>query len=178
MNLAEIYTNSAYPYQPDIKVQRWWVNPNLMVGGSIVDAADYQHLAKDFGVHSVLNVETEHSDIGKEIDRLCECQVPDNHQAFPLDIVRVAVSFAKMMQGKPLYVHCQMGGSRSPAFAYAILRWVYGLNPTDALNAVRAGKEWQRKDASGNLLGGSGMMYGEHPAHQAYLQSVEAALKV
>ncbi len=178
MSIAEIYTNSAYSYQPTIQVQRWWVNPNLMIGGSIVDATDYKHLETTFGIASVLNVETEHSDIGKEVARLCEVQVPDNAQPFPVDAVRTAVSFAKMMSGKPLYCHCQMGGSRSPAFAYAILRWVNGMSPTDALNAVRAGKEWQKRDEHGNLIGGSGLLYGDHPAHQAYLASIEAAFKV
>ena len=178
MSLAEIYENAAYSYDPKHPTQRWWVIPNLMVGGSIVDAADYRHLVKDFGIASVLNVETEHSDDGKDIDRLCECQVPDNAQGFPVETIRTAVSFAKMMQGKPLYCHCQMGGSRSPAFAYAILRWVYDMNPTDALNAVRAGKDWQKRDIHGNLTGGSGMVYGDHPAHKAYIASIEEAFKV
>jgi hypothetical protein len=177
MGLAEIYINRAYSPDPTHATQRWWVNPDILVGGSIYDASDWNHLYKDFGVRSVLNVETEHSDEGKGIPILSECRVPDNGDPFPPGIVRHAVSFAKMNIGfGPIYVHCQMGGSRSPAFAYAILRWVHGMNPFAALEAVRNGKDWTLRNDDGKLVGGAGLTYGDHPTHRIYLASVEDAL--
>jgi hypothetical protein len=177
--LAEIYTNRLYYPDPTHKVQRWWVNDDIMVGGSINDAADYKHLQDDFNIKSVLNVETEHSDVGKNITFLSECQVPDDGTPFSIDIVRHAVSFAKMTFGfGPMYVHCQMGGSRSPAFAYAILRWVFKMNPADALKEVQNGKDWFMKIQNGQLIGGSGLIYGNHPYHKNYFDSIEKALKV
>jgi hypothetical protein len=71
-----------------------------------------------------------------------------------------------------------MGGSRSPAFAYAILRWVHGLSPEDALDTVVRGKDWSLHNVDGQLVGGSGPPYGGHQYHKTYLASVEAALKV
>ena len=179
MGLAEVYVNRAYSYDPTHPVQRWWVNDDIMVGGSICDAGDWQHLFKDFGIRSVLNVETEHSDVGKGIQLLSECQVPDDGSPFPSGLVRHAVSFAQMNVGLgPIYVHCQMGGSRSPAFAYAILRWVHRMDPAGALFTVRAGKDWSLKAQNGKLIGGAGLVYGEHPTHRAYLASVENALRI
>lgn len=179
MGMAEIYTNRLYTYEPTHPVQRWWVTPNLMIGGSICDNADWLHLSKDFGIRSVLNVETEHSDEGKGIPNLSECRVPDDGSPFPFGLVRHAVSFARLMIGLgPIYVHCQMGGSRSPAFGYAILRWVHGMSADAALTAIRTGKDWSLKAKDGKLVGGAGEIYGGHHYHQTYLSSVEAAFRM
>lgn len=160
--ILETYANSLYLGH---ECHRWSVHPSVIIGGSIADQADYQHLMNDLGVRSVLNVETEHSDADKGINLLSECQVPDDGTPFPTGLVRHAVSFAKLYIGHgPVYVHCQQGGSRSPAFAYAILRWVYGYSPFQALQAIREGKP---KAAT----------YGDHRFHQSYLDSVEAALR-
>jgi protein-tyrosine phosphatase len=166
MAVAETYENRLYAPDPHHLVSRWWVTNDLMIGGSIVDAADWRHLKTQFGMRSVLNVETEHSDEGKGIDRLSECRVPDDGSPLPLGIVRHAVSFARLMIGLgPMYVHCQMGGSRSPAFGYAILRWVHGMSPDKALETINRGKEWK-------------VPFGSHAFHQVYLSSVEAAFRV
>jgi len=58
-----------------------------------------------------------------------------------------------------------MGVSRSPAFAYAVLRWVFDMGEAEALQAVRTG---------GGELGES---YGTGPRQRAYLDSVESALR-
>lgn len=164
---AESYHNLLYPHPEVNLIQRYWVTPSLMVGGSIVDEDDWKHLQRDFGLQSVLNVETEHSDEDKGIPRLSECRVPDDGTPFPQGIVRQAVSFAKLAAGfGPLYVHCQMGGSRSPAFAYAVLRWVHFMSPQAAFDAVRASRDWA-----------PGLPYGDHHFHQAYIASIDAALK-
>lgn len=167
MAIVEYYVNRLYAHNPKHSVPRWWVSPSVLIGGSVVDEDDWKHLQRDLGIESVLNVETEHSDEGKGIARLAECRVPDDGTPFPRDVVRHAVSFAKLAAGfGPTYVHCQMGGSRSPAFAYAILRWVHGMTPQEAFDAVRAGRDWN-----------PGLPYGDHHYHKAYIASVDEALK-
>ena len=161
---AESYINSLYPFPEVNLIQRYWVTPDVLVGGSIVDRADWEHLQRDFNVQSVLN---EHSDEDKGIVRLSECRVPDDGTPFPQGLVRQAVSFAKLAAGfGPIYVHCQMGGSRGPAFAYAVLRWVHGLTPQQAFDAVRASRDWA-----------PGLPYGDHHYQVAYIAAVDQALK-
>lgn len=145
---------------------RCLVHPELMVGGFVLDAADWRHLHDDFGVRSVINVCTDQSDEGKGIANLVECRVPDDGQAFPAGLVRHAVSFAQLARGfGRIYVHCALGNSRSPAFAYAILRWVMGMTEHEALTHIRGGKPGLAA-------------YGSHPVQAAYLTSVESALRL
>jgi hypothetical protein len=164
---AESYVNRLYPDQSVALIQRYWVHPQVLVGGSINDEEDWQHLHRDFFIQSVLNLETEHSDEGKGIARLSECRFPDVGEPVPRGLVRQAVSFAKLAAGfGPLYVHCQMGGSRSPAMAYAVLRWVHEMTPQEAFDAVRASRDWA-----------PGLPYGDHHYHKSYLASIDEALK-
>lgn len=167
MAVLETYANRLYLGH---ECQRWSVHPKIIIGGSILDYPDWRHLEKDFGVASVINVETEHDDSDKGIDavgdprQLLQCPVPDDGTPFPAEIVRRVVSFANIMVDEgPIYVHCQQGGSRSPAFAYAILRWTFRFTADAALAAIRAGKP---KAAN----------YGDHHYHRSYLTSVESAL--
>jgi protein-tyrosine phosphatase len=153
------------------------VRPSLViVGGSIIDNADWLHLRDDYNVRSVLNVETEHTDEGKGIPVLSECRVPDDGTPFPFGLVRHAVSFAHVNVGHgPIYVHCQQGGSRSPAFAYAVLRWVFGMSKQDALQAVRTGKDdWSQ--VANYSTPGPVSSYGHHSYHRSYIDSVDSAL--
>ncbi len=164
---AESYVNRLYVDQTVALIQRYWVHPQVLVGGSIVDRDDWLHLERDFGIRSVLNVETEHSDAEKGIARLSECPFPDVGESVPRGLVRQAVSFAKLAAGfGPVYVHCQMGGSRSPAMAYAILRWVHEMTPQEAFDAIRSSRDWA-----------PGLPYGDHHYHKAYLASIDEALK-
>lgn len=157
-------------YGTDVHFDRWSVgNANLiLIGGSVLDKGDWKHLQQDLNVGAVINVETEHSDLGKGIPDgyLCEAQVPDDGTPFPLSVVTKVLTFAKEFLKGPergrLYVHCQMGGSRSPAFAYGILRYCYQMTPGQALQAIRDG--------------GNKSDYGNHQYHANYLQSIETGL--
>jgi protein-tyrosine phosphatase len=162
--IIEYYSNKLY--RPDLQCCRWTVDSEILVGGSISDAADWVHIRDDLGYKAVVNVETEHSDEGKGIDYLIERRVPDDGSRFPLQFVRDVVDFAyvSLVAGRKVYVHCQGGGSRSPAFAYAILRTRFTATPEDALNMVRNGKTEEFK------------AYGSHAYHKAYLGSVEEAI--
>lgn len=159
--IIETYKNSLYEGH---ECRRYSVHPKVYVGGSILGLIDAVHLRCELLVVAVINVETEHSDEGKGIHNLLECRVPDDGTPFPSHLVQQAVTFAaRHSDSGPVYVHCQMGGSRSPAFAYAILRAVHGMGPASALAAIREGCV---KTAN----------YGEHPYHKAYLAAVERAL--
>lgn len=167
----EIYANSLYSHQPDIQVVRWQVpGYPIIVGGSLIDAADYQHLVDSYGVRGIVNVETEHDDTGKvPPELLCQQQVPDDGALLPEDKILAVIRFARKHSHSPLYVHCQMGGSRSPAFAYAILRGVHGLSRDDALAAINEGFK-ARKAGTADTESA----YGWHPVHKAYLASIDA----
>lgn len=155
-------------YGTDVHFDRWSVAPLILIGGSIMDAADWKHLQQDLNVGAVINVETEHSDLGKGIRDgwLCEARVPDDGTPFPLSAVTKVLTFAKKFhrgsETGRLYVHCQMGSSRSPAFAYGILRYCYQMTPAGALQAIRDG--------------GNKGTYGEHPYHTNYLRAIEEGL--
>lgn len=161
MTLAETYINRLA--NPHRLCHRYWVHDSILVGGNVVDEYDWKHLRDDFGVASVLNLD-HISDGGKGIIRLSECPFEDNGKPIHKGLIRHAVSFAKMVIGfGPMYIHCHLGVSRSPALAYGVLRWVYELSPKDALHAIRtSGSEW-------------GASYGEHPVQKAYLESIDAA---
>lgn len=173
--LAEVYKNTLYSYQPDIEVTRWWVpGYPLIIGGSIIDAADFEHLRKEFGVAYVINVETEHDDVGKvPHDLLCQPRVEDSGSPFSREAVLSAISFVRENKHRGVcYLHCQMGGSRSPGFGYAVLRGVFKLSPDEALAKINEGfRARQNQKRKENEL-----PYGHHPFHQRYMASVEEAL--
>lgn len=174
--VAEFYENRLYHYQPTIRVSRWWVpGYPLMVGGSLLDSADWEHLARDFEIEYCLNVETEHDDAGKvPAGHLCQARVSDEHcPPIPYEALATALDFA---QSKPLsakiYVHCQMGGSRSPAFAYLILRGKYGLDPAPALAKLNEGFIVRQRASQGEAA----QPYGHHSGHWTYMNSIEGFL--
>jgi CheY-like chemotaxis protein len=160
VGIAETYVNTVCINTPT--ATRYWVMPNIMVGGSVTSKEDWEHLQKAYNMGAVINVETEHSDVGKGIDKLLEIQVPDNGTPFPFDVVKKAVLFSKNNMDKNIYVHCQMGASRSPAFAYAVLRYCYNMTPQQALEKIN------ESYPSHN--------YGYHGYHQTYIGSIEQAL--
>jgi protein-tyrosine phosphatase len=167
--LAEQYLNTKYQhpaYPKGIPCLRYYVD-DILVGGSIVGVADAQHLVDKFNISHVINVETEHTDEGVWPKFLCEARVPDNGEPFPKHAVTAAVAFSqltKQMGGK-LYVHCQMGASRSPAFAYAILR----------SRGFSAEASW-KKVAMARGPDGGGEFWGNREHHVTYMKSVEDAL--
>lgn len=148
---------------------RWTVGAPgdlIVVGGMILDADDWRHLRDDLGCRSVVNCQVEENDEGKGIERLTQVGVPDDGNPFPLELVRHAVSFAQLAYGHGrIYVHCALGNSRSPAFAYAILRFVFGYSAERALAAIREGKPGVAQ-------------YATLDAQRNYLDSVERALQL
>lgn len=164
--LAEWYTNSLYIHDRTHLVARWWAHERILVGGSLIDNADWNHLRKDFGITALLNVETEHSDVDKGVaddGHFCECQFPDNGSAPGEEFWATVLLFAKRVlheEKSKIYIHCQMGGSRSPAVGYAVLRHVFGLNKYDALLRIQEA----RPD------------FGEHKFHKSYMDSADLAM--
>jgi hypothetical protein len=164
-SLVETYSNSLYLGH---QCHRYWVgNFPIMVGGSLLGPADWEHLRDDFGITDVINVETEHDDSGKlPSANLLQARVPDDMSPFSEKLVLTVCLFGlnKLQAGGKVYVHCQMGGSRSPAFAYALLRAVYSMNREQALAVIRSCPGREGYGAPG------------HTHHTPYLASVDAAL--
>ena len=148
---------------PLADVQRWSVHPAFLCGGSIIDAADWKGLqAPPFGCSYVINLEQEHSDQGKGIADLLEIPRPDDGSPRPAEWFQNAWRFAreKVASGQRGYLHCQAGGSRTPAMLYYFLRKL-GYSQADALAFIR-----QDRPA-----------FGVHSYHVAYIASAEAALR-
>jgi protein-tyrosine phosphatase len=161
--LEEYVCNSYYGH----RTVRWQVHPLIVIGGLINGPDDARHLQDNLGIRSVINVATDDTDEGKGIKLLSELRVPDDGTPLPPEMVRHAVAFAKMFVGfGPVYVHCALGNSRSPAFAYAILRWVFQQSRDEALRAIREGKP------------GITEQYGQNWVQANYLTSVESALNL
>lgn len=161
MNPVETYCNTKYANQP---CNRWWlVHERLLIGGSVIDLQDAEHLQKDLGIGAVLNVEREHTDVGY-FDALPLLELPtvDDGTPKPIEWWAAGVSFCTkaLRNGLRVYVHCQMGGSRSPAMGYGILRSAWKYNAENALGAVR------EKGVPS---------YGDHPVHVNYMNSYEVA---
>ncbi len=159
--IAEWYQNTYSP-QP-APMPRYWITPKILVGGNVVDAMDYQHLEKDFGIKAVVNVD-ERSESSFGIANLLEAYVEDEGVGFPAEYVRKVVSFGKEHMNEPMYVHCHIGASRSPHFVYAILRGAHGLSRDDAMATVLKALPNERYRWGFN----------QHTA--SYVASIEAAL--
>lgn len=173
--LAEEYVNTLYrppQFPAGAPCARWWATQNLLVGGSIISPADGKHLAADFRVGVVLSVECERSDEGRWEEGRWEgahCWAPFSDTGGDAsEAMRKLLAFVRChaydywppgVAGPRYYVHCQMGGSRSPAAAYLVLR--LSLSPSAALVCIQRGKPG----------------YGQHPFHQAYLAAAEKALE-
>jgi hypothetical protein len=161
--LEEYVCNSYYGH----RTVRWTVHPLVIIGGLINGPEDAKHLQDKLGVRSVINVATDDTDEGKGIKLLSELRVHDDGAPLPPEMVRHACAFAKMFVGfGPVYVHCALGNSRSPAFAYAILRWVFQKSREEALRAIREGKP------------GITEQYGDGWVQRNYITSVESALQL
>lgn len=180
--IVEKYANSTYHYQPTVQTYRWLVpGYPLICGGSIIDAADWEHIRKDFGAEFCINVQNERSDMGSvPSDRLCEVPTDDAH-APPIPHENLA-KVLEYVLSKPadckLYVHCQMGGSRTPAFAYLILRGKYGLSQEQALATINVAFIERERDHHGDAAlpycGGSDDA--RRQGHWRYINSIEAYL--
>jgi CheY-like chemotaxis protein len=161
VGVAETYINTVSPTNPTMA--RYWVAPHLLVGGNICDQKDWEHLTRDFSIGSVINVDG-HTDKDKQIDNLLELPVQDDGNPFPADYVRQAVKFAQQHSDRPIYLHCHVGASRSPHFAYAVLRGCNKMTSEDALTKVcQAVPDYYQ--------------WGFNQHHASYLKSIEDALQ-
>lgn len=161
VGVAEWYMNTYSP-QPN-PMPRYWITPSLLVGGNVLNAADWAHLEKDFGIKAVINADGQPDP--SEIANICNAYVLDEGAGFPVDIVRKIVSFGKANKDAPMYVHCHMGASRSPHFVYAILRGVHGLSKDDARATVE------------RVLPNERYKWGFNNHTASYTASIEAALE-
>lgn len=167
MSVAEDYVNRRYEGH---STQRWWAHSWVLVGGSINDAADYRHIVDAFNVKGVVSVESEHVDDGiVPADRLWHVPFPDNGADPGAEAWQriakageAAFNIERSASANPtsIYVHCQMGGSRSPAAAYMIMRAVLLMSHDGALAAIRHTRP----------------QYGDGAYHQTYLNGARFAL--
>ena len=149
---------------PLTDVERWELpGCSLLMGGSINGIQDWEHLKNDLGVTHVLNLESEHDDSAfVPSEALLQIPTPDNGQFKNPDWFVLGVDFAHrvdLLNGR-LYLHCQVGGSRTPAMLYAILRQQLRYSPSEALDLIRTVKP----------------SYGTAPYHSNYIASAEVAL--
>ncbi len=163
---AESYSN-PFTQPPGHTVLRWFV-PGwpIMVGGNVTSADDWSHLERDFGITHCLDVEAGRPNDGRvPADRYKKIEMVDNGMPMAAALLVEACSFAKEVlsdNANKLLTQCHMGASRSPAYAYAILRSVYGLSHDEGLIAVNRG-----------FPHGEGWHWSYHPAQQAYVGAID-----
>lgn len=142
--IAERYLNTINTRGP-MECVRFWAADWLLVGGSIIDDADWRHLAKDFGIREVFSFETEH-DHDERIMRtdrdtywtLHHIPFPDDGKSVPLDVLETVWGAVNRLGqvGLNVYVHCQQGRFRSPAMAWMIIKLLEGRDAS--LDIARA----------------------------------------
>ena len=170
MSVVETY-KVQFVNGPLADVQRWSLDgvPQFLMGGTILDVADWEHLRKDFAVTHVINLETEHSDVGKvPAVVLFESPTPDNGEMKPAEWFQGIGRFASgnlitadaARASAKIYIHCQVGGSRTPMVVYYLLRRFTNLTPAGALTLIQTVKP----------------SFGSAPYHVNYIASAEQAL--
>lgn len=159
-----LYQN-AFTSPPNRDCVRHWVHQRVLVGGNVNDQADWMNLVFRHDIISNINLDAR-SESHLDIRHLCEAPVQDDGNPFPRAAVRHVLSFARMQVGiGAVYVHCHIGVSRSPAFAYGILRWALDMSPEQALAGI---------NSSGAEYGSDYLGY--HPKHRTYIDAVESAI--
>lgn len=137
MSVLEYYVNTRS--EPASSWPRWLVDGHgIVMGGSIVSSFDWRHVSTTYGCGACLNIDASRSDKGLVPDaELCEFSV-EYDRPIPSSALVLACRVAEEVFAKEsrIYLHCHHGRSRSPAFAYAILRKVRGLRPLEALSAI------------------------------------------
>jgi hypothetical protein len=135
---AERYLNTQV--NPPCEVHRWHVPGHpLLCGGNVVSPDDWNHLVDAFGVTHCLDLDSRPTPVPP--DRLREVRIPDNGLPIAAASLREACLFARdvVNGGGKLYVGDCMGAARAPAFAYAILRSVFGLSHEEGVVAINRG---------------------------------------
>lgn len=145
--VAEKYVNTINTRGP-MECVRFWASDWCLVGGSIINSQDYEHLSRDFGILRVFSFETEHSDDFDKVSPrtlVTYLPFPDDGKPVPRSVLRTLSSFAMAYRKQirrdgakhsAVYLHCQQGRFRAPAMAWALVSMVEGRDPTpDILQA-------------------------------------------
>lgn len=159
--VAEYYVNTVSPANPNIP--RYWATDNILIGGNILSAEDWQHIKSTYDITAVINADG-HTDVTFGVDNLLEVYVLDNGDPFPEDKILESIAFANKFKDQSIYIHCHMGMSRSPHFAYAILRGCYEKSEEEAINIIKS-----------SLPDTHHWGFNQHTSK--YIASVETALK-
>lgn len=147
------------------QIPRWEIpGSRVVIGGSVTGAADWSSLVA-LGVTHCISI-TNPPDIGVPADRMLHDPTDDDGTPFKPEHIARIVAFARkaLSEGGKLYLHCWVGASRSPSFAYAVLRAVYGLGKEAAFAAIGTHYPW-------------GSPYGSDPKHVAYMNSIDACVQ-
>lgn len=159
---VQILSYGFIPKEPVI-VPRWQVSGYpLLVGGPVTSVADWQHLAA-LGIGHVISV-TDPPDVGVPVENYTHvASVQDDGSTFAAEALFLVTNNAheEFKRGKWVYLHCWLGRSRSPSFAYAVLRKVFAVPAKAALATVSSScpHQWPRDRTQG-----------------AYIESIEAWL--
>lgn len=160
-NIAEYYINTLSPNRPVIA--RYWITDKILVGGNILNMDDLNHLKNDYNIKSIINVDAMQNHTGA-IENLLQVSVLDNGDGFSKEIVNKVVDFASANLNAPIYIHCHLGFSRSPHFAYAILRACYKYSKECSLQKIKSS------------LPTSSHEWGFNQHTSKYIESIELAL--
>jgi hypothetical protein len=158
--ILEEYRNHLYSDNP---TTRWSPHPRIISGGSINDAADWNHLVETYGCTVCVNAESESSDAGKGIEHLLEVGAPNDGVAPPPEVFVKVLAFWMLHQDRTFYIHCRMGASRSATYIYFILQKVYGYSQGDALKAIHEGGR---------------PTFGSKMSHHRYMVGANAAIEM
>ncbi len=172
MAIAEFYQN-RFTNPPNQECSRYWVHPMILVGGNVNDGTELIRLRQQFGICGFINLDHNEpegltgieNDWESFFEDCLENPVLDDGQGFNRADVRRVVSFAHAFKDHPISINCHVGFSRSPAFAYAIMRWVYEMTGQEALHAL---------NTADGPYGSAYLMC--VPKHLVYIDSIEAAL--
>lgn len=146
---------------------RYWVHDQIIVGGEVRNRADGEHLEKDLGITHVLSLQNEVADSGKFNVPVCQLGMPDQGQDIPDMLTNTAKNFVSDALKDPknrVYIHCQIGGSRSPAIAYAMLL------ACKLVDSKAKAMEWIR-ECKGDWQGG-------WQPYPKYIESIDKAINI
>lgn len=165
--VAEYYINKfAQPSNiaPYAILSRYWITPSILIGGNICSSEEFLRMKEKYNIEAVINVDAGNSDAEYDINNLLELSTEDNGTPFSKENILQAIEFANVFKDKTIYLHCHLGFSRSPHFAYLILRSVYGMDKDSALNTVI------------NSLPTNNHAWGFNQHTQSYITSIDTVL--